>query len=58
MKFKVSNHKLMIELGRYQRDYIYQGKTDYAHCANQTKWKMNLISCFNLADTVFRGRLS
>ena len=22
MKFKISNHKLMIELGRYQRDHI------------------------------------
>ena len=59
VKFKISNHKLMIELGRCQSDHIPRpGKADYAHCASQIKWKMNLISCFNVADTLFRGRLS
>ena len=53
VKFKVSNHKPMIELGLYRREIICQGKTDYAHCASQIKWKMNLFSCFNVAEGDF-----
>ena len=36
VKFRVSNHKLMLELGRYQTDHMPR-ETHYAHCVNQIK---------------------
>ena len=36
VKFKLSNHKLMIELGRYQTDHMSR-EIDYVHCASQIK---------------------
>ena len=57
VKFKISNHKLMIEQGRYQSDRIPRENRLCPLCkTNQVENESH--SCFNVADTLFRGRLS